>query len=92
MNPLITHHGKKRVSERLGVPKRAAKDFLKKVLKDGKIREEINGPLREYLDREYQKRKLIVMVYKEFVCILSLDYVLITTFKIPYKIRRLYVH
>lgn len=53
----ITRHGKNRMKERLGLPKRAIRRHLKIVLKDGLTHKEMNGSLLSYINWQVIKFK-----------------------------------
>ena len=69
---IVTKHGKKRIKERLGLPKRAHLKHIEKVLKKGAI----------YVKEGYTELKII---YKGFLYIFTFsdqkEYIFITTFK-----------
>jgi hypothetical protein len=69
---ILTKHGKQRIKERLGLPKRAHIKHLKRVFKDGSV----------YLKRGYRELKV---VYNGFLYIFSFtdkkEPIFITTFK-----------
>ena len=51
----LTTHGEERVADRLGLPQRRIEQAVANAYVRGKRREQIRGPLRDYLDKRYRK-------------------------------------
>jgi hypothetical protein len=69
---IVTKHGKKRIKERLGLPKRAHLKHIKKVLENGVV----------YIKRGYKELQVI---YNGFLYIFAYsdkrEYIFVTTFR-----------
>ena len=84
---VLTNHGKKRMKERNGLPKKAILASVNRALKKGLRREELSGSLRRYVDSLYWQGEFKgknVIVYGNMVYIFD-RMVLITTFALPRK-------
>lgn len=84
---VVTNHGKKRVRERNGLPKKAVLASVDRALKKGLKREELSGSLRRYADSLYWQGEFKgknIIVYGNMIYIFD-RMVLITTFAVPRK-------
>lgn len=84
---VLTNHGKKRMKERNGLPKKAVLAGADRALKRGLKREDLSGSLRRYMDSLYWQGEFKgknVIVYGNMVYIFD-RMVLITTFALPRK-------
>lgn len=83
----LTNHGRKRIVERSGLPKKAAQANAQKAFDEGLDRTELSGSIRRYADllyyQSYGKTKRI-KIYSNMVYIFEHG-VLITSFPLPTK-------
>jgi hypothetical protein len=57
IDAIVTRHANKRIRERVGISKSASKNLAKKVLKDGLDSSELEGKIKEYVDKVSSKSK-----------------------------------
>lgn len=84
---VVTNHGKKRMRERVGLPKKAVLSGADRALKNGLDRTELSGSLRRYVDSLYWQTEIKgknLKIYGNMIYIFD-RMVLITTFAIPRK-------
>lgn len=88
----VTFHGKQRIKERIGIPKRSASKAFDKILKSAKKRDCFTGNFRKYLDQLAQRTGTYgdpaePLVMGEYIFIVGNDE-LVTTYKMPKKFRK----
>lgn len=91
MNLKITRHGKERMKQRLGLPKRAIRRHLKIVVDDGLRHKDLNGSLLSYINWQVIKYKYKCnnpIVHGHHLYIFN-DQTLITVVELPTKLKTL---
>lgn len=81
----IFKHAEKRVSKRLGVPKKAVRKLVCEALENGTFRKDLSGSIRRYLDRLIKKedgKATDAIVYHGFVFLIAYDH-LVTVWLLP---------
>ena len=84
---ILTNHGKKRIKERAGIPKKAAQASIERALSEGLDRKDLSGSLRRYVDWIYHQNEFdgkTIKIYGNMIYIFD-RMVLITTFVLPTK-------
>lgn len=91
---VLTNHGKKRIKERAGLPKKAVQASVDRAYEEGLDRTEFSGSLRRYIDFLYYQeedkhkhRNTKIKIYGNMIYIFD-RMVLITTFPLPRKFLR----
>lgn len=91
---VLTNHGKKRIKQRAGLPKKAVQASVDRAFIDGLDRTEFSGSLRKYMDFLYHQeddnhkyRNKCIKIYGNMIYIFD-RMVLITTFPLPRKFLR----
>jgi hypothetical protein len=88
-NHNVTRHAKVRARQRLGIPSRAIKRLLPRILANGKRREQFSGALRRYLDSIHrQENQKDIVVWSGYIYILH-ENKLVTVFAVPQEYRKL---
>lgn len=91
MNPALTHHGIKRVRQRLGLPKKAVEKLVSEAQERGAAPEDFSGQMRKYLDwvarHKHEARIASLRVHSGYVFVFR-DDVFITAWPLPYHLRR----
>lgn len=85
-NVRLTRHGTKRVSQRIGLPKKAVRKNAVRALKYGVSQSEARGKLRNYLNGIYSIEETAnnLRVYNRYVYVFVDEY-LITVLHVPKK-------
>ena len=84
---VLTNHGKKRMHERMGLPKKAMLVGAERALKNGLDRTQLSGSLRRYIDSLYfqgNRKNTVIKLYGNMIYIFD-RMVLVTTFPLPRK-------
>ena len=86
--PSLTKHGKKRITERIGVSSGDAKRNAIKAYRHGILHSETSGTLHAWMDGRYLRHKTgsNMRIYRGFLYIFH-DGVLITVFSIPQELQ-----
>ncbi len=86
--PRISKHGLKRIEERLGASKDAAKKNISKAFKHGVTHKEAKGALKKWLDKKYLSypQSTNLRVFRGNLYVFYYD-TLITVFSIPENIK-----
>lgn len=84
INAIVTKHANKRIRERVGISKKASKKLAKKVLKEGLDPSELDGKIKEYVDRVISKSKNgnNIKFYNEKIYIFANEF-LLTVIPLP---------
>lgn len=82
--PVITNHGKRRMSERNGVQKGCAKKIAKRAYQHGISHNEATNNLKRFMDKMFLSRKNVnkIMFYGKSLYLFHFD-VLVTTIIVP---------
>jgi hypothetical protein len=82
----MTHHGDKRMRERIGLPKSAVRRMEESARLDGIRREEFSGSIRRYLDKQFVEggRDKDIRIYSQHIFIFKGE-TLITCWRLPHK-------
>lgn len=88
-NTKLTWHGKNRIKERCGIPKRAAKRQMDIAFENGLTHSETNGCLKKYLDKVFllHNNANNMRVWNGNLYIF-IDNTLITVYKLDAKLRK----
>jgi hypothetical protein len=88
MKIIVTSHAAKRISKRIGVPKKAVQKLAETAISDGKSHSDFSGSMKRYLDSEFFKERSAsnMRVWSGYLFIFSGE-VLITVFLLPPKYR-----
>lgn len=90
MTILLSEHGEKRVKQRIGLPKKAARKLALRAIAEGARREQFTGSMRLYLDQEYRLKGGAadnMRVLNGYLFVFSGE-MLITCWLLPEKFRR----
>lgn len=81
---VTTNHSKKRIKERMGIPRKAIERQVKLALERGYSHSETKSNLKKYLDKIYLSHKIAnnLKVYNNHIFLFN-NNTLITVFKLP---------
>ena len=82
--PVITNHGKRRMSERNGVQKGCAKKIAKRAYQHGISHNEATNDLKRFMDKMFLSRRNVnkIMFYGKSLYLFHFD-ILVTTIIVP---------
>lgn len=88
---IVTNHAKKRIKERINIPKSSVDRIAKKAIQNGLKHSETTGQLCKFLDKLFLSHRTArnMRVFNQKVFLFSKDMILITVVPLPNNLKKI---
>lgn len=87
----VSYHGKKRIKQRFGVPKKSSGKLVDRAWEQGLKHDELKGHLRKYVDSRVINSKATPRIYGQHLYLFNSDGTLRTAYDLPSNLKSLAV-